>query len=107
MLRGLVVASVALALVTAALAPVAQAQSRSAPVQLGIFGNLGRIEALTGQQTQVGHVIVGWGQTTFDQIWPTLGPVPMLGLRHRARRRRVDHTARRSPAAAATTSCSR
>jgi hypothetical protein len=80
MLRGLVVTSVALALVPAALAPTAQAQSRAAPVQLGIFGNLGRIEALTGQQTQVGHVIVGWGQTAFDQIWPNLGPVPMLGF---------------------------
>src|SRR6185312_10551631 len=49
-------------------------------VQLGVFGNLGRIQALTGQQTRVGHVIVGWGQTTFSQIWPTLGPVPMLGF---------------------------
>jgi beta-mannanase len=25
-------------------------------------------------------VIVGWGQSTFDQIWPTLGPVPLLGF---------------------------
>ena len=48
--------------------------------QLGIYGNLDRFESLTGQQSQVGHVIVGWGQTTFPQIWPTLGPVPMLGF---------------------------
>jgi hypothetical protein len=80
MLRGLVVTSVALALVPAAFAPAAKAQSRRAPVQLGIFGNLGRIQALTGQQTQVGHVIIGWGQTTFDRIWPSLGPVPMVGF---------------------------
>ena len=25
-------------------------------------------------------MIVGWGQSTFDQIWPTLGAVPMLGF---------------------------
>jgi beta-mannanase len=25
-------------------------------------------------------VIVGWGQSTFSQIWPTLGPLPMLGF---------------------------
>jgi len=48
--------------------------------QLGIFGNIDRFQSLTGQQSQVGHVIVGWGQSTFDQIWPTLGPLPMLGF---------------------------
>jgi hypothetical protein len=58
-----------------ALAPAAQAAT-----QLGIFGNIDRFHSLTGQQSQVGHVIVGWGQSTFDQIWPTLGPVPMLGF---------------------------
>src|SRR3954470_12608905 len=73
--------SVALFLIAAAsLAPSAVAAHRTAPVQLGIFGNINRIQVLTGQQSQVGHVIVGWGQNTFDQIWPTLGPVPMLGF---------------------------
>jgi hypothetical protein len=58
-----------------ALAPAAQAAT-----QLGIFGNIDRFHALTGQQSQVGHVVVGWGQSTFDQIWPTLGPAPLLGF---------------------------
>jgi hypothetical protein len=55
--------------------PAAQAAT-----QLGIFGSIDRFHQLTGQQSQVGHVIVGWGQSTFSQIWPTLGPTPMLGF---------------------------
>lgn len=77
MLRPLAALAAALALAPAALA---QPDTGRPPVQLGVFGNLGRIDALTGQQTRVGHVIVGWGQTTFSQIWPTLGPTPMLGF---------------------------
>jgi hypothetical protein len=78
MLRPLAAVAAALALIPAA--AQAQTQAPRPQVQLGVFGNLGRIQALTGQQTSVGHVIVGWGQTTFPQIWPTLGPVPMLGF---------------------------
>jgi hypothetical protein len=48
--------------------------------QLGIYGNIDRFSGLTGQHSEVGHVIVGWNQTTFAQIWPTLGPMPMLGF---------------------------
>ena len=48
--------------------------------QLGIYGNIDRFASLTGQHSEVGHVIVGWGQSTFSQIWPTLGPEPMLGF---------------------------
>ena len=66
-----------LVVVLAALVLVPAAGSAT---QLGIYGNLDRFESLTGQHSQVGHVIVGWGQTTFPQIWPTLGPVPMLGF---------------------------
>jgi len=69
-IRGLAVLVAALALAPAA----------SGATQLGIFGNIGRFHSLTGQQSTVGHVIVGWDQTTFDQIWPTLGPMPMLGF---------------------------
>jgi hypothetical protein len=61
-------------------AALALAPAASGATQLGIFGNIGRFHSLTGQQSAVGHVIVGWNQTTFDQIWPTLGPVPMLGF---------------------------
>ena len=28
---------------------------------LGVLGDTNRFRALTGQQSQVGHVIVGWG----------------------------------------------
>jgi hypothetical protein len=59
------------------LAPGASARGST---QLGVFGNLDRFASLTGQHSQVGHVIVGWGQSTFSQIWPTLGPMPMLGF---------------------------
>jgi hypothetical protein len=79
MLRGSVVTLLALALVPTALAGPARKRAQT-PVQLGVFGSIGRIHALTGQQSQVGHVIVGWGQTTFEQIWPTLGPRPMMGF---------------------------
>jgi hypothetical protein len=63
-----------------ALAALVLAPQASAATHLGIFGNLGRFQTLTGQQSRVGHVIVGWNQTTFDQLWPRLGPVPMLGF---------------------------
>jgi len=67
-------------LLAALVAALALAPAASGATQLGIFGNIGRFHGLTGQQSSVGHVIVGWNQTTFDQIWPTLGPVPMLGF---------------------------
>jgi hypothetical protein len=66
--------------VAAVLIAVATASAAQAATQLGTYGNLERFESVTGQHSQVGLVIVGWNQTTFDQIWPTLGPVPMLGF---------------------------
>jgi hypothetical protein len=50
------------------------------PVMLGIFGPIDRFHGLTGQRSQVGHAIFGWGQATFAQLWPSLGPVPMVGF---------------------------
>jgi hypothetical protein len=49
-------------------------------LQLGVSGPIDRFATLTGQQSQVGHVTVGWGQTTFAQLWPRLGSTPMLGV---------------------------
>lgn len=63
-----------------ALAALVLAPAAGASTQLGIYGNIARFEQLTGQASQVGHVIAGWGNTNFDQIWPTLGPTPMLGF---------------------------
>jgi hypothetical protein len=57
------------------LVPAAQAA-----IHLGVSGNLERFRQLTGQQSLGGLVFVGWGQSTFSQIWPTLGQTPMLGF---------------------------
>jgi Glycosyl hydrolase family 26 len=69
-MRGLV--AVVLALV---LAPAAHAR----PL-LGLFGGQARFQQLTGQQTQVGHALFGWGQSSFDQVLPRLGTAPMIAL---------------------------
>jgi hypothetical protein len=66
-----------LAIVLAAIVVVPTAHGAT---QLGIYGNIARFAQLTGQQSQVGHVIARWGNTNFDQIWPRLGPAPMLGF---------------------------
>ncbi len=52
---------------------------------LGILGNAERFASLTGQQSTVGHVIIGWGQgagwgSPFANIFSTLGEIPMIGL---------------------------
>lgn len=62
------------------LAALALAPAAHASTQLGIYGSIARFDRLTGQTSQVGHVIAQWGNTNFDQIWPTLGPTPMLGF---------------------------
>jgi hypothetical protein len=56
------------------------AGAREQRVLLGIFGSIERFHALTGQRSDVGHVIFGWGQTTFARLWPKLGPTPMVGF---------------------------
>jgi len=52
---------------------------------LGLKGEQARFETMTGQQTIVGHVIVGWGQgaswgAPFADDFKSLGQIPMLGL---------------------------
>jgi hypothetical protein len=52
---------------------------------LGIFGDAGRFQSLTGQYSHVGHVIQGWDQgyswgTRFSALLPQYGPMPMIGL---------------------------
>jgi len=66
-----------------ALSGAAEAKQRS--VLLGVFGDRDRFEALTGQQSLVGHSIVGWTQghswgSPFVKLFETMGEVPMLGL---------------------------
>jgi hypothetical protein len=57
----------------------------AATVQLGILGNIGRFQQLTGQSSAVHHVIVGWGQgqtwgSNFTSLFASLGVTPMLGF---------------------------
>ena len=52
---------------------------------LGVYGNSARFASLTGQQTTVGHIFVGWGQgfdwgSSFDRFIPKLGQVPMISF---------------------------
>jgi len=69
--------------VAAAFLVVAPAAAAS-PI-LGIRGSIPRFAQLTGQQSTVGHAIVGWDQgagwgSPFIDLFKTLGEVPMIGL---------------------------
>jgi hypothetical protein len=51
----------------------------------GVLGDSHRFESLTGQHTQVGHTIIGWGQgatwgARFERLFTTMGEIPMLGF---------------------------
>src|SRR6266545_4705306 len=51
----------------------------------GVPGDSHRFESLTGQDTQVGHTIVGWGEGAtwgqkFARLFTTVGDIPMLGF---------------------------
>ena len=75
-----------LAVVLAAVAVVAVPASASVtPRLLGIKGDVSRFQTLTGQDSQVRHVIVGWGQgqtwgSQFPALFQMLGGIPMIGL---------------------------
>lgn len=50
-----------------------------------MLGNAARFDRLTGQQTLVGHTIVGWNQglswgSPFGSLLGTMGEIPMLGF---------------------------
>ena len=52
---------------------------------LGVFGDAARFEQLTGQQSTVRHVILGWNQglqwgRPLGKLLPALGPVPLIGV---------------------------
>lgn len=55
-------------------------QTNAQPVLLGVLGGRERFDQLTGQRTQVGHVIAGWGQGPVARILDSLGEIPMLGI---------------------------
>jgi len=62
----------------------------SAPRLLGIKGDPARFQTMTGQDSQVRHVIVGWGQgqtwgSQFTALFQQLGGIPMIGLSTRGK----------------------
>jgi len=64
---------------------VSSAQAAAPAPLLGIKGDPSRFQSLTGQDSQVHHVIVGWGQgqvwgSKFTALFQQLGGVPMIGL---------------------------
>ena len=67
------------------LAAAVAAPAASARPFLGVLGAKSRFDALTGQQTTVGHVILGWNQgyrwgTRLEALLPRYGPMPMIAL---------------------------
>ena len=80
MKRALVVLALA-----AAFVPAGSARPDAAGPLLGIKGDAGRFHQLTGQDSVVAHVIVGWNQgagwgTPFLKLFQSLGAEPMIGL---------------------------
>jgi hypothetical protein len=67
-------------LLAIALAALALASAADARPLLGVFGGVERFDSLTGQRTDVGHAIFGWGQATFSQSLPRLRSTPMIGI---------------------------
>ena len=52
---------------------------------LGVLGSKSRFQALTGQHSTVGHIIIGWNQgyrwgKPLSALIPQYGPMPMLGI---------------------------
>ena len=73
------------AVLVAAAVVAASASAAPPPPLLGVKGDAGRFEALTGQNSQVRHVIIGWEQgvswgTHFIPLFEQLGGIPMIGL---------------------------
>lgn len=68
-----------------ALAGTAASAPQGAKPLLGIYGDAGRFQQLTGQRSDVRHVILGWNQglrwgKRLNRLLPGLGPVPMIGI---------------------------
>jgi len=76
--------------VAIAIAAATAASAATPPPLLGIKGDVDRFQTLTGQDSQVRHVIVGWGQgvtwgSHFVELFQQLGGIPMIGLGTRGR----------------------
>ena len=72
-------------LILVALAAAIAVPAASARPFLGVLGAKSRFQALTGQRSTVGHVIIGWNQgfrwgRPLSSLIPQYGPMPMLGI---------------------------
>ena len=77
-------------LVAVAAAVAASASAAPPPPLLGIKGDPARFQTLTGQDSQVHHVILGWSQgvtwgTHYLPLFRQLGGIPMIGISTGAR----------------------
>ena len=87
-----------LAIALALAAGVGAAQGESGAVNkplLGIAGQSDRFRVQTGQESQVRHMFLGWGQgsawgSRFAELFATLKPVPMIHLGTDAERARRE-----------------
>lgn len=75
----------AMLIALAGLALAAPAGASARTILLGIKGDAARFQTLTGQDSQVHHVIVAWGQgqtwgSRFPALFQQMGGIPMLGL---------------------------
>lgn len=72
-------------LLAVALTALVVASAAQAKPLLGVLGNEGRFETLTGQKSTVRLAFLGWGQglsygSSFVPLFKTLGPIPMIHL---------------------------
>ena len=70
------------ALLVAAMSAAAAPSQPAARTQLGILGDPGRFQQLTGQRSAVLHSFIGWDQPqTIPKLLGQLGPLPMLAIK--------------------------
>jgi hypothetical protein len=72
-------------LALSALLALVVAPAASAQPLLGVLGNPGRFQGLTGQRSAVVEKVIGWNQgytwgSPFGQLFATMGDVPLLGV---------------------------
>jgi hypothetical protein len=78
-----VVRRLVLILLLVAMAAVPSGGAAGRQVLLGVLGNPDHFRSVTGQNSQVRHIIMGYGQNTgrrLDRMLSEMGPVPLLGF---------------------------
>jgi hypothetical protein len=74
---------IALILLLVAMAAVQSGGAAGRQVLLGVLGNPDHFDSVTGQDTRVRHVIMGFGQNTgprLDRMLQGMGEIPLLGF---------------------------